>query len=178
MQVRAVNAAGESEWSATATGTTAPPVAPLAPTGLTARVVSGEARVDLSWTAPANTGGAPITGYKIDASDDGSTSWMDVHTTTGDATGYTDDGDDGNGPIFGVGTMRYYRVSAINSVGPGAVSNVAKAEDLVGRYDDNNNGTIEKNEVIAAINDYLFDEGDEAISKAEVIELINLYLFG
>ena len=49
---------------------------------------------------------------------------------------------------------------------------------LVARYDDNNNGTIEKNEVIAAINDYLFGEGDEAISKAEVIELINLYLFG
>ena len=49
---------------------------------------------------------------------------------------------------------------------------------LVARYDDNNNGTIEKSEVIAAINDYLFGEGDEAISKAEVIKLINLYLFG
>ena len=46
------------------------------------------------------------------------------------------------------------------------------------RYDANNNGTMEKNEVIAAINDYLFGEGDEAISKAEVIRLINLYLFG
>ena len=178
VQVRAVNAAGESEWSATVTETTAPPVAPEAPTGLTARVVSGEARVDLSWTAPANTGGAPITGYKIEASDDGSTSWMDVYTTTGDATGYTDDGTDGNGPIFGVGTMRYYRVSAINSVGPGAVSNVAKAEDLVARYDADGNNMIDKAEVIEAINDYLFGEGDEAISKAQVIELINLYLFG
>ena len=42
---------------------------------------------------------------------------------------------------------------------------------------------IDRAEVIAAINDYLFGEGDEAISKAEVskaevIELINLYLFG
>ena len=52
---------------------------------MTARVVSGEARVVLSWTAPANTGGAPITGYKIEASDDGSTSWTEVYTTTGDA---------------------------------------------------------------------------------------------
>ena len=51
-------------------------------------------------------------------------------------------------------------------------------QGLVDRYDANNNGTIEKNEVIKAINDYLFGEGDEAISKAEIIELINLYLFG
>ena len=51
-------------------------------------------------------------------------------------------------------------------------------QGLVARYDANNNGTIEKSEVIKAINDYLFGEGDEAISKAEVIELINLYLFG
>ena len=49
---------------------------------------------------------------------------------------------------------------------------------LEDRYDANNNGTIEKVEVIAAINDYLFGEGDEAISKSDVIKLINLYLFG
>ena len=178
VQVRAVNAVGESEWSATVTGTTDPPVAPEAPTGLTARVVSGEAQVNLSWTAPTDTGGAPITGYKIESSPDGNTSWTEVHTTTGAGAVYTDLGDDGNGPIFGVGTMRYYRVAAINSVGPGAPSNVAKAEDLVARYDANNNDMIDKDEVIQAINDYLFGEGDEAISKAEVIELINLYLFG
>ena len=49
---------------------------------------------------------------------------------------------------------------------------------LADRYDANGNGTIEKSEVIKAINDYLFGQGDQAISKAEVIELINLYLFG
>ena len=49
---------------------------------------------------------------------------------------------------------------------------------LIDRYDANANGTIEKGEVIAAINDYLFGEGDEAISKSDVIRLINLYLFG
>ena len=178
VQVRAVNAAGESEWSPTVTGTTAPPVAPEAPTRLTARVVSGEAQVVLSWTAPANTGGAPITGYKIEASDDGNTSWTEVHTTTGAGAGYTDLGDDGDGPMFGVEEVRHYRVSAINSVGEGAPSNVAKAEDLVGRYDADGNGTIEKGEVIQAIKDYLFGEGDEAISKGDVIRLIKLYLFG
>ena len=55
---------------------------------------------------------------------------------------------------------------------------VDAVDPLVARYDANRNGTIEKSEVIQAINDYLFGEGEEAISKAEVIELINLYLFG
>ena len=61
-----------------------------------------------------------------------------------------------------------------------AVSDYAMTavDPLVARYDANANGTIEKGEVIKAINDYLFGEGDEAISKAEVIDLINRYLFG
>ena len=46
------------------------------------------------------------------------------------------------------------------------------------QYDLNRNGAFEKEEVIEAINDYLFGEGDEQITKAEVIEIINLYLFG
>ena len=44
-------------------------------------------------------------------------------------------------------------------------------------YDANDNEMIEKSEVIKAINDYLFGEGDAAISKADVIRLINMYLF-
>ena len=51
-------------------------------------------------------------------------------------------------------------------------------DPLIDRYDTNNNGKIEKNEVIEAIKDYLFGEGDEAISKGDVIRLIKLYLFG
>ena len=53
----------------------------------------------------------------------------------------------------------------------------AAGDPLVARYDANNNGTIEKSEVIKAINDYLFS-GGAPITKAEVIRLINLYLFG
>ena len=49
---------------------------------------------------------------------------------------------------------------------------------LEDRYDTNNNGKIDKAEVIEAIKDYLFGEGDEAISKGDVIRLIKLYLFG
>ena len=48
---------------------------------------------------------------------------------------------------------------------------------MVSRYDTNVNGTIEKSEVIKAINDYLFGTGDP-ITKEQVIRLINLYLFG
>ena len=51
-------------------------------------------------------------------------------------------------------------------------------EGLLARYDADNSGEIEKEEAIAAINDYLFGEGDDAISKADAIEVINLYLFG
>ena len=178
VQLRAVNAAGASEWSSTVTGTTEPPVPPGSPTQLTAVMVAGKAQVVLSWTTPADTGGAPITGYKIEASDDGNDPWTEVYTTSGNATGYTDEGTDSNGPTFGEGTTRYYRVSAINSAGEGSPATVVVTEDLVARYDTNKNGTIEKNEVIAAINDYLFGEGDEAISKSDVIKLINLYLFG
>ena len=176
LQVRAVNAAGNGQWSETASGTTEPPVVPGAPTGLNALVVIGEARVVLSWAAPTSDGGAVITGYKVETSDDGTDPWRLVITTSGDGTAYTDEGGDSNGPIFEAGTTRYYRVSAINSVGEGPPSDVAFAEDLVARYDANDNHAIDRSEVIAAINDYL--DGAEGITRAGVIRLINLYLDG
>ena len=43
-----------------------------------------------------------------------------------------------------------------------------------GGYDANNDGQIDKSELITAINDYLFEE---TITKAELIEVINEYLF-
>ena len=56
---------------------------------------------------------------------------------------------------------------------------VTRAEStLLNRYDTNGNGRIDKNEALAAINDYLFGPGDEQITKAQVLEIINLYLFG
>ena len=63
-------------------------------------------------------------------------------------------------------------------LGVGNCREQSTGDPLIDRYDANNNGTIEKNEVIAAINDYLFGVEDEAISKADVIRLITLYLFG
>ena len=49
---------------------------------------------------------------------------------------------------------------------------------LLDRYDADGDDKIDKDEVLTAINDYLFGTGDEQITKAEVIEIINLYLFG
>ena len=49
----------------------------------------------------------------------------------------------------------------------------------VSDYDANNDGVIDRDEVIAAINDYLFpDDPENALSRDEVIAIINLYLFG
>ncbi len=42
------------------------------------------------------------------------------------------------------------------------------------RYDEDSNGSIERNEVVAAISDFLFGSGT---TRAEVIEVISLYLF-
>ena len=73
------------------------------------------------------------------------------------------------------GVFRVYTVEVTRSEPAQQGTLEQRLED---RYDANSNGIIDNNEVIEAINDYLFGEGDEAISKAEVIELINLYLFG
>ena len=68
--------------------------------------------------------------------------------------------------------------SVATRLGVGNCREQTTGDPLIDRYDANNNGTIEKSEVIAAITDYLFGEEDEAISKVEVIRLITLYLFG
>ncbi len=50
--------------------------------------------------------------------------------------------------------------------------------DPLAEYDADNSGALDRDEVIQAINDYLFGEGADAVSKEDVIETINLYLFG
>ena len=118
IQVRAVNAAGEGPWSATAIGTTIAVVArPGAPGNLTA-TGNGQTRIDLSWSAPSSDGGARVTAYRIEVSTNRS-SWSDLVSNTGSsATSYTHSG-------LTAGSTRHYRVSAINVAGTGPKSGIA-----------------------------------------------------
>ncbi len=122
VQVRAINDDTSSDWSASGSATTssASNTVPGAPTGLTA-TKNGATAIDLAWTAPADNGGSVITGYKIEVSSNGGTSWTDrVANTNSTTTTYAHTG-------LSAGTTRHYRVSAINSVGTGAASNVDNA---------------------------------------------------
>ena len=98
-----------------------PPAAvPGAPTDLEAQA-DGETQIDLSWTAPAETGGAAIAGYRIEWSADGDSDWTELMADTrSDGTAHTDSG-------LTPGTTRYYRVLAMNSVGTSPPSNVVGA---------------------------------------------------
>ena len=121
-RVSAINSVGTGTASSTANATTdaAAPTEPGAPTGLTA-TASGTSTINLDWTEPADDGGASITGYKIEVSPNGSSSsWTDLVANTGTTTTYSHTG-------LSAGTTRHYRVSAINSAGTGAASNVDNA---------------------------------------------------
>ena len=92
---------------------------PGAPRNLTA-TANGQTQIDLSWSEPASDGGAAITGYRIEVSNDGS-SWGDLAANTGStSTSYPHGG-------LTAGSTRHYRVSAINSEGTGPASNVVSA---------------------------------------------------
>ena len=93
---------------------------PGKPTDLTA-TPSGNTQINLSWTAPADNGGSPITGYKIEVSTDGGTNWDDLVGDTGnDDSAYSHTG-------LSPGDTRHYRVSAINSAGTSDPSDIASA---------------------------------------------------
>ena len=119
VRVRATNDEGDSQWSLSGNGRTGA-TTPDKPTNLMA-IASGQTQIDLDWTAPTNNGGSPITGYKIEWSPNGSSNWNVLEINTGNTnTDYSDTDLSG-------GETRYYRVSAINSVGTGTASNVANA---------------------------------------------------
>ena len=99
-----------------------PVAAPGAPSDLVATPAA--TRIDLAWTAPANHGGVPVDGYRIEVSEDAGATWTTREANTGStATAYA------HTPLPG-GVTRHYRVSAHNSVGFGPPSNVANATTL------------------------------------------------
>jgi hypothetical protein len=111
-KVAAINSAGIGANSNTATLATTAEL-PGAPTALTLTAGSPAMTViSLSWTAPTETGGAAISGYRIKKN--GSTVVADTGTTatTYSATGLT------------AGATYTFAVAAINSAGTGGDSNV------------------------------------------------------
>ena len=177
-RIAAINSVGVGSFSEPGIIETTAAVPPSSPLGLTIELFENEENaVVLRWQAPEDNGGAHVSGYVIQATIGPEKEWLDVITTDSPETSYIDYWNDDNGPAFEFGQSIYYRVAAINSAGTGSFSDEVTAGDrLVLRYDTNRNGIIEKSEVIAAINEYLF--GDGAISKEDVIKLINVYLFG
>jgi hypothetical protein len=112
IRVAAVNIVGTGAYSNIVIGTTF--TTPNSPTNLTG--ASGNAQVSLTWTAPTSNGGTPVTGYVVEYSINPSGPWTPVNTgstaTTYIVTGLTN------------GTLYYFRVSGVNSVGTGTPSNV------------------------------------------------------
>ena len=101
------------------TNNTPGPEVPGAPTGLTA-TPQGPNRIDLIWTAPADEGGAALSGYRVEVSTNGN-SWNDLVADTGNVgTTHSHTGLD-------LGNRRHYRVSAINRGGTSQPSSVAVA---------------------------------------------------
>ncbi len=122
-RVSAINSAGTGSASTVVSATTEPAsilTVSSAPTGLTA-TASGSTTITLSWTSPSDDGGAEITGYRIEVSPNGASEWIDLASNTGStATSYSHTN-------LLPETTRYYRVSAINSVGESDLSNIDNA---------------------------------------------------
>ena len=114
VQVRAVNIAGDGEWSDTTDG--APRTTPAAPT--ISSVTPGNATLTVTWTAPTNTGGSAITGYdvrhKLTSAPDIDANWTEA-ANTGDDLSHTI-GSLANGTSYDV------QVRAVNVAGDGAWS--------------------------------------------------------
>ncbi len=84
---------------------------PAAPQNLQA--TAGNGQITLTWQAPSTNGGSPITNYKIHRSiSPGSEIYL---TTVGNVTTYTDTNLTNGQPY-------YYKVSAVNGVGEGPLS--------------------------------------------------------
>ncbi len=91
---------------------------PNAPTDLTA--VPGNSQVQLSWTAPNDDGGSPITGYNLSW---GLTVDGPFTSTLVDGTSYLHEGLENE-------RTYYYRVSAVNAIGEGDKTEVVSATPM------------------------------------------------
>jgi regulation of enolase protein 1 (concanavalin A-like superfamily) len=118
-RVRATNTAGASADSNVADATTSTPVptVPAAPTGLAASATNFT-QLNLTWTDNA----VDETGYIVERSTDG-TNFTQVATLAANSNSFSD-------PNLAAGTKFYYRVRAMNDVGPSLDSNIASASTV------------------------------------------------
>ena len=72
------------------------------------------------WQLPTDNGGWAVTGYFVERSLDGGSTWP-MSWTQGTSLSYTD-------TTCGAGVSCTYRVSAINAPGTGPASNIATAD--------------------------------------------------
>ena len=132
-RVTALNGSDNSDDdnnSNVASATTREATVPGMPTGLVlapeAPVVGAQHQITLtSWVAPVNTGGAMITGYRIERSENGR-SWETLVENTGNNTTLSHE----DTTVPKANTEWHYRVSAINSEGAGRPSAAAKVFTL------------------------------------------------
>lgn len=110
-QVVATNGIGTGAQSTPSSSVTPVPPAtvPGAPTGVIG--VAGNTKVTVSWSAPSNNGGSPVTGYTATASPSGRT--CVTATTSCTVTGLTN------------GTSYTFTVKASNLIGPGSSSSAS-----------------------------------------------------
>ena len=120
-RVAAVDTANKQlPWSSTQSGKTKPTTGPSAPRNLAA-TASAEG-ITLTWQEPANTGGAAVTGYRIEQSRDGGSTWT-ILSQVGRVTTYLHQNPPPNETI-------HYRVIAINRSGESGPSNTVSAKTL------------------------------------------------
>ena len=118
-RVSATNSAGTGTTSSAVNATpAAAATAPGAPTSLGA--TPGNEQVTLLWNAPSSTGGAEITGYKVEWKLNTASTWLDVNSVTGTTTSLRLRG-------LSNGTAYNFRVSAINTAGTGTPTRAVNA---------------------------------------------------
>lgn len=97
----------------------APPPGPTVPGVPTLSATGGSSSISLSWTTPSD-GGSPITGYRVYRSTTSNGQGPTPYATLGVVTAYED-------TTVTLGTVYYYKVTAVNAIGEGARSNEASA---------------------------------------------------
>ena len=103
---------GPNNATVSIAGTFAEPSVPGAPSGISA--IADDALANVSWTAPASDGGAPILSYTVTSSP-GSRTCTTTNSTSCEIAGLTN------------GTSYTFTVTALNSVGAGAASTPSSA---------------------------------------------------